>query len=114
MFDQRTGNRRLVRWKAAVIPVNTEHVIQAFCTEVAPKGLAMFCKEQLQVNTTYRIIIAVPDLTHSTQSYVEVYGKPVYSSLVGSNGEFRTGMKLTEVSPEYKAKLEQYSRNQNV
>lgn len=111
MFDQRTSGRRLVRWKAAVIPLNRpDHIIQAHATEVAQKGLSLFCTEQLFPNISYRIILQIPDAMHINVSYVEVEGKPTFSSLVGSMGEFRTGMKLTEVSNEYRTKLESLLR----
>lgn len=111
MFDQRTSSRRLVRWRAAVIPLHEPNrVIQAHVTEVAAKGISLFCQEQLYPSFTYRIVMQIPDVMHISISYVEVQGKPIYSSLVGPVGEFRTGMKLTEVSHEYKSKIEQLLR----
>ncbi|WP_269533375.1 hypothetical protein [Chitinimonas sp. BJYL2] len=107
MFDQRTSGRRLVRWKAAVIPLNQpDKIIQSAATEVAQKGISLFCKEQLFPHITYRVILQIPDAMHISVSYVEVEGKPIYSSLVGSMGEFRTGLKLTEISNEYRNKLD--------
>ncbi|QDQ25547.1 hypothetical protein FNU76_03805 [Chitinimonas arctica] len=107
MFDQRTSGRRLVRWKAAVIPLNRpDHIIQSHATEVAQKGISLFCKEQLFPHITYRIIMQIPDAMHISVSYVEVEGKPIFSSLVGSMGEFRTGMKLTDISNEYRSKID--------
>jgi hypothetical protein len=111
MFDQRTSGRRLVRWKAAVIPVNEPNkVIQAAATEVAQKGVSLFCKEQLFPHITYRVILQIPDAMHINVSYVEVQGKPMYSSLVGSMGEFRTGMKLTDISNDYRNRIDQMLR----
>ena len=111
MFDQRTSGRRLVRWKAAVIPLNQpDRIIQSHATEVAQKGISLFCTEQLFPHITYRVILQIPDAMHISLSYVEVEGKPIYSSLVGSMGEFRTGLKLTDVSNEYRTKLDQLLR----
>jgi hypothetical protein len=111
MFDQRTSGRRLVRWKAAVIPVNQpDHIIQANATEVAQKGISLFCKEQLFPHITYRVVLQIPDAMHISVSYVEVQGKPVFSSLVGSLGEFRTGLRLTDISTEYRNKIDQLLR----
>lgn len=111
MFDQRTSSRRLVRWKAAVIPTHQpDKIIQAHATEVAAKGISLFCAEQLFPHFTYRIILQIPDVLHISVSYVEVHGKPIYSSLVGPLGEFRTGVKLTDVSNEYRTKIDQLIR----
>ncbi|MGQ5521884.1 hypothetical protein ACUHMQ_01335 [Chitinimonas sp. PSY-7] len=111
MFDQRTSGRRLVRWKAAVIPLNEpDRVIQAQATEVAQKGISLFCKEQLFPHITYKVILQIPDSMHISVSYVDVQGKPIFSSLVGSMGEFRTGMRITDTSNEYRTKLDQLLR----
>ncbi|MBV8466534.1 MAG: hypothetical protein JO218_11380 [Burkholderiales bacterium] len=111
MFDQRTSGRRLVRWKAAIIPQNQpDKIIQGLATEVAQKGVSLFCKEQLFPHITYRIVLQIPDAMHISVSYVEVHGKPAYSSLVGSMGEFRTGVRLTDISNEYRNKLDQLLR----
>ncbi|WP_374350243.1 hypothetical protein [Chitinimonas sp.] len=111
MFDQRTTGRRLVRWKAAVIPLNDPaKIIQSLATEVAQKGISLFCKEQLFPHITYRVVLQIPDAMHINVTYVEVEGKPIYSSLVGSMGEFRTGLKLTDISSEYRNKIDQLLR----
>lgn len=111
MFDQRTSGRRLVRWKAAVIPVNDPNkIIQSLATEVAQKGISLFCKQQLFPHITYRVVLQIPDAMHISVSYVEVQGRPIYSSLVGSMGEFRTGMKLTDISNDYRNKIDQLLR----
>jgi len=111
MFDQRTAGRRLVRWRAAVIPVDEpQTMISSHATEVAAKGISLFCTQQLFPHKTYRVVLQIPDPLHVNVSYVEVYGKPIYSSLVGSMGEYRTGIKLTEVSNEYRTKIEQMLR----
>ena len=111
MFDQRNSNRRLVRWKAVVIPQNNpSKVIPSEAREVAHKGISLFCQEQLFPHITYRVILQIPDSLHIDVAYVEVCGKPIYSSLVGALGKFRTGMKLTDVSSEYKKRLDQLLR----
>ncbi|MBV8657857.1 MAG: hypothetical protein JO142_08565 [Burkholderiales bacterium] len=111
MFDQRASGRRLVRWKAAVIPQNQpDKVIQGQATEVAQKGISLFCKEQLFPHITYRVVLQIPDAMHVSVTYVEVSGKPAYSSLVGSMGEFRTGMRLTDISNEYRTRIDQLLR----
>ncbi|QNM95588.1 hypothetical protein [Chitinimonas koreensis] len=94
-----------------MIPLNQpEHVIAGLATEVAQKGMSLFCQEQLFPHITYKIILQIPDAMHISVSYVDVEGKPIYSSLVGSMGEFRTGMKLTDVSNEYRTKIDQLLR----
>jgi len=111
MLDQRSSRRRLVRWKAAVIPTNRpDKVIQGFATEIAQRGVTMFCAEQLSTITQYRILFRVPDVMFLDVSYVEIVGQPIYSSLVGATGQFRTGIKLIGEHKEYREKLDQMLR----
>lgn len=111
MVDQRSSGRRLVRWRAAVIPTHApQTVIEAYATEVAAKSLSLFCTQQLFPNFSYRILLQIPDPAHIAATYVEVVGKPVHSSLVGHLGEYRTGLKLIETSPGYQSKIEQMLR----
>ncbi|MBV1776078.1 hypothetical protein KSF73_10175 [Burkholderiaceae bacterium DAT-1] len=112
MFDQRTSGRRLVRWRTAIISTDGDPtIIPGHVTEVSAKGLALFCDKQLYPNKVYRIVLQIPDPLHVGVTYVEVYGKPTYSSLVGPMGQFRTGMKLTEISNDYKTRIDQMLRN---
>ncbi|MBV8657990.1 MAG: hypothetical protein JO142_09245 [Burkholderiales bacterium] len=111
MLDQRGSRRRLVRWKAAVIPLNKpDKVIQGFATEIAQRGVTMFCAEQLSTVSQYRIVFRVPDVMFLDVSYVEIQGQPIYSSLVGSTGQFRTGIKLIGENKDYRDKLDQLLR----
>jgi hypothetical protein len=111
MFNRQISSRRLVRWKAALIPTHDhQKVIEASATEVAHKGINLFCKEQLYPHISYRLLLRIPDALHLNVAYVEVAGKPLYSSLVGSLGLYRSAMKLTDISHEYRERIEQLLR----
>lgn len=111
MMDQRSSGRRLVRWRAAVMATNEpDKVIASHVTEIAAKGISLFCTQQLHPHLTYRVLLQIPEQPSGTVTYVEVFGKPIFSSLVGRMGEFRTGLKLTEVSNEYRTRIDQWLR----
>jgi hypothetical protein len=111
MFDRQTTSRRLVRWKAALSPHHEPHTfIESTATEVAHKAINLFCKEQVYPHITYKLWLRIPDALYLNVAYIEVQGKPLYSCLVGSMGQYRTAFKLTDVPNEYRDRIEQMLR----
>jgi len=72
-----------VRWPITIIA--NHGIIEGESRNITGKGIFTHCKEQLRENTTYRIVISLPQ-----ERYVAVKGKVIWSNLSGTahNGTF--------------------------
>lgn len=68
------------RWPITIIANHA--IIEGESRNITPNGIFTHCKEQLEENTTYRIVISLPQKRH-----IAVKGKVMWSNLSGTDPE---------------------------
>ena len=101
-MEQREAPRISVVWRAVVI-IAGQAPLQCKTINVSASGCALLCPEQLAVGASYPLAIEAPAAPGSPQKvYIEANCIILHSILIGQVGQFRLGIRFTEISSAHK------------
>ena len=108
--ESRQHQRHPARWRAALIPAGSNHIIKGVTLEVSKGGAGLYCDEQLPTGTQSRLILEIPGNSIGSKTHMQQDCVVVHSSLVGQVSKFRTGIKFKALAPENEKILAKFLR----
>lgn len=103
MIDFRSSPRANVSWRAAVL-IAPGKIVPAKVMNIAGAGIQLQCAHRLKDGQAYQMMMEVPEPRDASQrTQVVCNASCTYTILSG--GEYRAGMKLTDVPPQHQALL---------
>lgn len=108
--ESRQHQRHPARWRAALIPAGSNHIIKGVTLEASKGGAGLYCDEQLPTGTQCRLILEIPGNSIGSKTHMQQDCVVVHSSLVGQVSKFRTGIKFKALAPENEKILAKFLR----
>lgn len=107
MQEQRQHPRHHVTWRVAIFIRNSNAAIPGKTQEISLAGAGILQPLNLAADTPCRLIFEIPSPDFTQRNYLELEATVIYTSLVGSVSEYRTGFKFKQTDPRLKAFLDQ-------
>lgn len=108
--ESRQHQRHPARWRAALIPSGTNHIVKGVTLEISRGGAGLYCDEQLPNGTQCRLILEIPSNSVGNKTHMQQDCVVVHSSLVGNVSKFRTGIKFKTLAAENEKILAKFLR----